>query len=59
MALLKEMCVAVEACFEVLHAKVVPRMSHSLLLLWVDQDVELSTSSLAPCVLAALSLIMT
>ena len=42
-------CSTVEAGFEVSYAQATPSVEHSLLLLLVDQDVDLSDSSPAPC----------
>jgi hypothetical protein len=42
-------CVTVGVGFEVSYAQAMTTVTHSLLLLPADQDVELSAPSLAPC----------
>jgi hypothetical protein len=39
----------VEVVFDVLYAQAIPSVGHSLLMLLVDQDVDLSAPSLVPC----------
>lgn len=41
-----------EVSFEVSYVQAMPNVTHGLLLLFVDQDVELSALSPAPCLLA-------